>query len=261
VNWLRVFFVGGVTSYRALFAWLNPWVYVPILLAYPLFQILFFAYLGRGVDFKSDSFFLVGNALETAAVAGLFGMGHVMGNERWFQTLPALLCSPASRLALFLGRALPTVANAVAVSVFALAVGALVLHVPIGLHAVPPIALAILACSFACTGLGMCFGALGLRARNVTVLMNLVNGVLLVVCGVNVPLDRLPGWTQAISKALPLTHGIEAARRGLAGAGVGDVGGLLLAETALGAAYTALGLALLRLLEREARRTASLETL
>ena len=62
MNSLRVFFVGGVTSYRALFNWLNPWVFVPHTLGYPLFEILFFAYLGRFADVESDKFFLIGNA-------------------------------------------------------------------------------------------------------------------------------------------------------------------------------------------------------
>ena len=34
----------------------------------------------------------------------------------------------------------------------------------------------------------------------------------------NVPLDELPGWMQAVGNSLPLTHGIEAAREVAAGA-------------------------------------------
>ena len=35
---------------------------------------------------------------------------------------------------------------------------------------------------------------------------------MLVLCGVDVPLDELPGWMAAIGRCLPLTHGIEAGR-------------------------------------------------
>jgi ABC-2 type transport system permease protein len=260
VNWLRVFFVGGLTSYRALFRWLNPWVYVPIMLVYPIFQILFFAYLGRGAGLESDTFFLIGNAVSVTAVACLFGMGQVIGNERWFQTLPVLLSSPASRLALFLGRSLPTMLNAIFVSAFSLAVGAIVLGVTIPASAVEGLAFAILACSFSCTGLGLCFGALGLRGRNVLIFANLVDGLILVICGVNVPLQELPGWVQTISRGLPLTHGIEAARRVVAGASAGAVAHLLVVEVLIGIVYLLAGIALLRLFELEGRRTASLET-
>ena len=43
----RIFFVGGLTSFRALFYWLTPWIYIPTMLIAPLFQILLFAYIGR----------------------------------------------------------------------------------------------------------------------------------------------------------------------------------------------------------------------
>ena len=190
MNTVRVVFVGGLTSYRALFHWLSPWIYVPIMLVYPLFQIIFFAYLGRGVSLESDRFFLIGNGIQITAVAGLFGMAQVMGNERWFQTLPALLGSPASRLALFLGRSLPTMANAI-----------LGVHVPAS--AFGGLALATVAAAFACTALGLCIGALGLRGRNVSVFADVITACMLVVSGANVPLHRLPGWVQTISSGIP----------------------------------------------------------
>ena len=78
-NWLRVFFVGGLTSYRALFNWISPWVFVPHTLGYPIFEILFFAYLGRFANVQSDKFFLVGNAFMAIAITGFFGMGQAIG--------------------------------------------------------------------------------------------------------------------------------------------------------------------------------------
>ena len=260
MNWLRVFFVGGLTSYRALFRWLNPWVYVPLMLLYPLFQIVFFAYVGRGAGLGSDRFFLVGNALATIAVACLFGMGQVIGNERWFQTLPALLSSPASRLALFLGRSLPTMVNGILVAGFALTLGAIVLGVDIPAGALGGLALAIAACAFSCTAFGMWFGALGLRGRNVGILANLIDGIMLVVCGVNVPFAQLPGGVQTIADGLPLTHGIGAARRIVDGASIGSAGHALTAEALIGVVYLAVGVVLLHVFELEGRRTASLET-
>ena len=38
-------------------------------------------------------------------------------------------------------------------------------------------------------------------------------GFLRVFCGANIPVDLLPGWMAEGSPWLPLTHGIEAARR------------------------------------------------
>jgi ABC-2 type transport system permease protein len=58
---------------------------------------------------------------------------------------------------------------------------------------------------------------------------------------------------------LPLTHGIQATRAIANGADLGAVSGLLGRELGIGLLYAALGLLLLNLLERESRRTASLE--
>ena len=65
---VRVFLVGGLISYRALFSWLNPWVYVPSFLVMPIFQILLFVYIGRSAKLQSDSFYVIGNALQFAAI-------------------------------------------------------------------------------------------------------------------------------------------------------------------------------------------------
>src|SRR6188472_2585410 len=64
---LRVFFVGGLISYRGLFNWISPGMYVTTMLGSPLFQILFFTYLGRYTNSGNDDFFIVGNAVQVAA--------------------------------------------------------------------------------------------------------------------------------------------------------------------------------------------------
>ena len=74
VNNVRIFFVGGVIAYRALFNWLNPWIFIPTLIVAPIFQVLFFAFLGRSAGLESDRFYVIGNALQIAALPGLFAM-------------------------------------------------------------------------------------------------------------------------------------------------------------------------------------------
>src|ERR671911_512317 len=103
----RVFFVGGRISYRALFNWISPGMYVTTMLGSPLFQILFFVYLGRYAGSQDDDFFVVGNAIQIAAMSGIYGMTMGIANERQFGTLQPLLATPANRLAIFAGRALP----------------------------------------------------------------------------------------------------------------------------------------------------------
>jgi ABC-2 type transport system permease protein len=261
VNSVRVFFVGGYLAYRALFTWLRPSIYIPTMLGGPIFQILFFAYVGRFARVQNDEFFVIGNAVQAASLAGIFGMAMTIGGERWTQTLSPLLATPAHRIPLFLGRALPLIVNGFLVSAFGLATGWLLLDFELAPGEIPGIALVVLVTSFACTALGMLTGSIGLRARDVFFLANLIALLLLLFCGANVPLDAMPAWMQTVAGWLPLTHGIDAARQIAAGAALSEVSDLVLTEAAIGAAYALVAYVLFRFFEVEGRRRATLETM
>jgi ABC-2 type transport system permease protein len=261
VNSLRVFFVGGLISFRALFNWLSPWIYVPSMLVAPIFQILLFAFIGRSAGIESDAFFVIGNAVQYSAIPCLFAMANTVAGERYTQTLGIVLVTPARRVPLFLGRSLPVVVNGFFVSMFSLVVGSLLLGVTIPVSAWLPLALVVAVAAASCTGLGLVNAALGLRVRETAVLSNVLFGVLLIFCGVNVPLSSLPSWMEATGHWLPLTHAIEAARALANGASLGSVAGLVGREVALGVGYGVIGMVALRLLEVEGRRRATLEIL
>jgi ABC-2 type transport system permease protein len=257
---VRVFFIGGAIAYRGLFNWLSPWIFVPTFLVAPIFQILLFVYIGRSAHAQSDEFYVVGNALQYASIPCVFAMSNTIAGERFQKTLGYILATPAGRLSLFLGRSLPVIANGVFVSAFAFVVGGLIVGIHVPASAVGSLALVIVVCAASCTGLGLLSAALGLRVRETATLNNIVFGLLLVFCGTNVPLSELPGWMSFLSQGMPLTHGIEAARRLAAGQSLGTVGGLIGAELLVGAAYGVVGYALLRFMEVQSRRLATLET-
>jgi ABC-2 type transport system permease protein len=258
---VRVFFVGGYYAYRALFNWMHWSHYIPTMLGGPIFQLLFFVYVGRFAQLENDEFFVTGNAIHLSAMAGIFGMAMTVGGERWTQTLSPLMATPANRLAMFLGRALPLIVNGIFTSAFVFFVGWLLLDFEMGAAQIPALGVVIVASAFACTAFGLVVGAVGLRARDVFFLANIVVYTLLLVCGANIPIETLPGWLQTISKGVPLTHGIEAAREVTDGASLGDVDNLVWTELAIGVVYAALGYTLFRVFEFEGRRRASFETI
>lgn len=259
VNFLRIFFIGGLMSYRALFSWLHPSVLIPTFLISPIFQILLFVYLGRAAHLASDSFYVIGDAIQFAALPCLFAMGNTIADERQEHTLSLVLATPAARLPLFLGRSLPVIANGFVVSVFALVVSAAMFHLTVPLAAVLPMGLAIVVCSVSCTGLGLVNAALGLRVRETAVTSNVIFGLLMIFCGVNIPLGRLPHWMAATAAYLPLTHGIAAARRLAAGASPSSAAGQIGVEFLIGVVYAVIGLLLLRAFEYESRRRSTLD--
>jgi ABC-2 type transport system permease protein len=166
----------------------------------PLFQVLFFAYLGRAAELESDTFYVVGNSIQLAALPGLFAMSQAIAGERRAQTLPHLLASPASRLALFLGRGLPV-----------MAIGrrrlARELHLRRARARRRDVVERVAAARARDGGGGVLVHGARRRARGdraararVAVFSNLVFAVLLVFCGVNVPLDDLPSWMSTVAQ-------------------------------------------------------------
>jgi ABC-2 type transport system permease protein len=72
-------------------------------------------------------------------------------------------------------------------------------------------------------GIGLIFASAVLLLKEVNAMVFFVRGIMTVFCGVVYPIAALPGWMQAISRALPLTYSIEAVRVIAAGGGLGDV--------------------------------------
>jgi ABC-2 type transport system permease protein len=90
--------------------------------------------------------------------------------------------------------------------------------------------------------------------RDAIIIANVVYYALLIICGINFPVARLPGAVQVVSYALPLTRGVQAARQAAAGASFDQVAGLVAGELAVGAAWALAGYMLFRLLEGWSRR-------
>ncbi len=258
-RWLRTFFVGGVIAYRGLFNWIRPSIYIPTMLGAPLFQLIFFTKLGEYAQAEDASFYIVGNAVQVCAMSSVYGMTMAVANERWFGTLGPLLASPANRAAVFLGRGVPVFANGLLVSAFGFAVGALLLGFRPGWSVVPALAAVVVVTALSCTAFGMLLGSIGLRAKDFFFAANLAYFLMLLFCGVNIPVESLAPWMEAVSRCLPLTHGIIAAREVAGGATLADVSGLVWTEALVGACYAAAAFGLFRLLERESRRSAVLD--
>jgi len=256
---LRIFWFGGLMSYGMLFNWARPSIYIPTLIGGPTFQLFFFAALGSYATNRSPAYFAIGNAVQVSVLAGVFGMTMAIANERWFGTLPGLLATPANRLALFAGRFIPFVFNGLLVSIYALGIGIIFLGVRLAPSSLVVVALALLTTVFSCTAIGALQGAISLRLRDGLFGANLIMMGVLLFCGVNIPLSELPGWMQFVGQLLPFTHGLQAIRQAADGAGLDQVGGLILLELLIGVAYAIAAFGLFSLLERSARQNATLD--
>jgi ABC-2 type transport system permease protein len=257
----RLVIVGGAISYRALFNWATPTMFVGTLLVEPLTQLLFFVYLGRQLGIENDFFFLVGNAVLVASKAGIFGGMMAVGNERRYATLGSVLLSARSRAAIFLGRSLPYAVNGLLVAIFTLTAGSLLLGLSIPIGSLPGLVLAMFAGALSCSLLGLTLGTIGLRLRDAWMISNIVYVLLLLLTGVNVPQSFLPHWLADISQLVPITHAADAARRLAAGDGMGAVLPSLAFEVLIGLSLAVVATSLFRVFEREGRRHGTFDAL
>lgn len=257
----RLVLLGGGIAYRALFNWTTPAMYAGTLLAGPVFQLLFFSYLGRQLGVGDDRFYVVGNAVLAASLACVFGGTMAVANERRYGTLGAVLLSPRSRTAVFLGRALPYAGNGILIATFTMVAGSLLLGLSLPPGTWPGLLLAIVAGSTACAFFGLVLGAIGLRLRDLWLVSNVWATLLLLLTGVNVPAADLPAGMRAVGAVLPITHAAQAARASAGGAGLGAVLPDLAIEVAIGVGYALLAAVLLRVFEVQGRRHAALDAM
>jgi ABC-2 type transport system permease protein len=238
-----------------MFNWATPIGYFSYKFLQPIVQILFLTELGIFATGPSNAlYFALGNALQLTAINGIFGVVMSVGNERQFGTLPILLGSPANRLVTFLGRAFVHVLDGIAGVAVGLALAFVMFRIDLSHANLGLLAICVCIISLSTAGLGLMFGSLSVITRDVFVIANAAYYLLLVFCGINFPVNRLPEWVQLISSCLPLTRGVQAAREVVSGASLSQVSGLLGGELAVGFIYALIGYALFAWLEHQARR-------
>lgn len=259
---LRLFFQGALLSYIALFRWLRPVTYLASKVVMPLAQMLFFVFLGVYASGRENaSFYVIGNSIQMAAISGIYGVTMSISGDRWEGTLAYLFGTPANRLAMFVGRSFMHVIDGMLGVAIGLTWGVALLGLDLSRTHLPALALTILITTFSTSGLGLLLGCLSLITRHVMFVNNTVYFLLLLFSGANVDLATLPAWVQQVSRFLPLTRGIAAARRLIAGERLGALWPLLLAELALGLAYVLAGYSLFRWFERQAKQRGTLEVM
>lgn len=256
---LRLVVVGGAMSYRALFNWTSPPIFIGTLIVSPLFQIFFFVHVGRTLGVADDRFYLIGNTVLAASVACVYGGVMAVSKERRCGTLGMVLLSSRARIPLWGGRVLPYIANGVLVMAFMLGAGSWALGVALPLPVLGGVAGTFLIAAVSCAFFGLVLGAVALRLRDVFVVSNMAFTLLILFSGANLPHEAMPGWMRGIATVTPMSHAIDALRALFAGATYAEVWPDLAAEGALALGYAALALGLLRYFEWRSRATASLD--
>ena len=230
---------------------------LPRYILQPLFFVIL-AYTAGGAEL--GRFALIGNAMANAAITSLVMLGTSIEIEKWAGTFPLLMAVPANWLPLMIGRAAAGYLDALLgvlvtfVTLTPFVAGAdfeivrLLLAAPLMLLATASLA-----------GMGWLLGSITLPTRTGLLVSNMVAYFMFVVCGINFPLEALPGFLQVIGRALPLTHGLLAIRQVIDGASYLQVAPLIGLEVAIGLVYATIAWLIFRKRLMDTRRTGQLE--
>lgn len=258
-SWIHTALLSGVLGYRALFAWNTPGLFVASLVLAPILQLIFFLVLGSSLGYGNPSFFVVGNAMQASAAAGISGLVAVIADERRFGTLSYILGSPGSPIAVFIGRLIPGVVLGTFVSVLTGLVGLVFIGSVPSTGQLLFFVTAAVVSSLSCSALGLGLSALGLIHRDIYQVATAAYLAVLVFSGSNVAREDIPSAVRWIGELVPTTHAIDATRTVLAGASARGAMASLLIELSVGIAWGAIALLGMRVLAYRARVTASLE--
>jgi ABC-2 type transport system permease protein len=250
VRFVRLYFIQAWFSYRALFAWSTPFNYIASKMGFPFFSMLMFLFMGKFVGLTDPIYIVIGNILLLPSLNGVSGMSMTIGGEKQFGALSYLLGSPAPRIPLFMGRAFFHILDGLTTVLIALPIAILVFHLDMSQTNFLLVGVCLVLISVTATGMGFIMGMVTLLSRDGWMITSTLQIAFYVVIGVNFPVDLLPPVLRAISFALPMTRGIQAARMALAGANWADIAPLLLGEILIGTLYIVIGYASFCITER-----------
>jgi ABC-2 type transport system permease protein len=257
---LRIFFSSAIFSFRAQFSWLNPPMWLTLKFVLGLSQMAFFVFVGQYIQGASViPYIAIGNALQTVAWNTVFSVINITGHDKWDGTLPLLLATPANRLPIFIGRAMLHVLDGMLSVAINFVFAIFLFGVNFGNADLLALTTAVVLTAFTMAGFGLLIGGFSFYFRDPMVLANIFTFILLIFCGVNFPVDQLPGPLQPVSYAFPLTYGINAAREAIDGKSLIAISPWLGLELAVGLVSILIGYAFFRSFERLARKTGRLE--
>ena len=191
----------------------------------------------------------------------LYGAGFALAFDRWNGTLEYVLATPSRLVWIVAGRSASSAVLGLANALAVFLVAVFGFNAQLGIAQPVPFFLALVLTLVSLSALGVLFCSSFLLTRAAQVLTNGLEMPIYVASGSMFPIALLPFWSHPLSLSLGPTWGIDAMRAAAYGTYAGMGFGfwtdmlVLLASTV---AYFAIGFGLFIIVERKARKDASL---
>lgn len=200
------------------------------------------------------AFVVLGVAFNGLAMGALEDGGNAIYEEESNGTWDVLSLAPFNRFVWMFAKTLAGLLTGFVDFFAVLALGAVAFRVAPTMHGLGVALLGIALTLVALQGLGFLMAALGLVWKQPYAIAFILSPVVILLSGMMFPVAALPGWAQALSNVIPLTHGLHIVREAiLLDRGVADLAPAFLRLAASGAAFMAVGFAAFRSMETRAR--------
>ncbi|CAM3811373.1 ABC transporter permease [Mesobacillus thioparans] len=247
-------------SYKALFGWLDPNVYILVMVLSPLSQLLFFSTLVNYV-YKGENLlgYVAANALLLCVLNAVFGIMSVITSDRRMGTLHLVMTSPANKMSLFLSRSVAHVLNGLVTASIGLLFGIMLFQLSISLKEALVLLIIWGISIFSAGGLGLIVGSFCLCSPSMHLWSNLLASLLLLVSGANYSVSRMPEWLQLLGQFIPLTRGVQLTKDVLNDGNYTNVYPLLGEEFLLGSVFFVISISLIKYAEYQSRTRGTME--
>lgn len=256
---MKNFFRQSYYTYRGLFMWLNLPGYISSMILYPIANVMMYSLIGRFAGSTDTAAFAIGIVIFSMSFSSINGLAQSYSYELSFGTLPFFYVSRANRLKNYLARGLLHYPNALIAFILGLATSCLAANISLSGVSWVPLILSVLAIAFSLISLGQLLGLISIITRNWIAVQGMALGLLMVFCGAIIPTGVFPGFITAITRAIPITNGLLAARAAFGGASLDATGVNILYELIAGLGYCIISYTAFNVFEAYAKRTGKLE--
>ena len=247
-------------SYKGLYITWQGRDYIFRVLVTPILWVLIISLFGKfAAHPRLAEGYIIGMAVFSLPFVIFDGIAEAFQAERNYGTLSLLFVSPVNRLKIFLSRGAVQWANGIVALAASLVAAWAILGLDFSEVAWVSAFCSILVLAAASTGFALLLGNVTIVSARRGNIFLFAYGIVLIFGGVVIPTSSLPPVLYEISQVIPVTHGLAAARASFAGAGLADVGGLILTELLIGIVYALVGAVLFRVVEAQAKRLGNLE--
>lgn len=252
----------GLYTFKGLFGFLKPEVYVLVKVVNPIFQVLFFSLIAKHAYGNEDiTHFIVGNAFVLCMYNAFFGVGCNLISERGYGTLKLLIGSPCNKFNVFITKSTFHIIDGIITVAIGLFTGMIFFNIKIPINIFPYFLICLILAIFTVCSMGLLVGSMGLITRDISMLLNISSMILMCLCGVNFQVEKLPIVLQYVSNILPLTNALKASKL-LINDGIINyekVNSLLLNELLLGIGYCIIAYLSFRIMEKLAKCRAAID--